>query len=116
MAKIIETSEHAVEELLQTHYYKTSYEKLKNCYLDILERLRVRVISIDDNYLEIFAEQPHMAIQAKIIEQTPVETSIDFYISAEYLFGNKKKAYGFIQTIYQEIEKSFELKGLSLHK
>lgn len=116
MAKIIETGEHAAEELLQTHYYKTSYEKLKKCYLETLERLQVHVISIDDNYLEIFAEQPHMAIQAKIIEQTPVETSIDFYISAEFIFGNKKKAYDFIQTIYSALEKNFELKGLSLHK
>ena len=34
MAKIFETSEHATEVILQTHYYKTSYEKLKNCYLE----------------------------------------------------------------------------------
>ncbi|MCI9181642.1 MAG: hypothetical protein HFG91_05155 [Acholeplasmatales bacterium] len=116
MAKIFETSEHATEVILQTHYYKTSYEKLKNCYLEALERLHIKVVSIDDNYLEIFAEQPHMAIQAKIIEQTPVETSIDFYINAEYIWGNKKKAYGFIQTMYEILEKNFELKGLSLHK
>ncbi|MDE6583962.1 MAG: hypothetical protein K2K15_01030 [Anaeroplasmataceae bacterium] len=116
MAKIIETSEKAVEEILQTHYYKTSYEKLKEYYLEILEKLGARIISIDDNYLEIFAERPHMSIQAKIIEQTPVETSIDFYILAEYLFGNKSKAYSFIQAVYNEIEKKYELKGLSLHK
>lgn len=116
MAKIIETNEKQVEELLQTHYYKTSYEKLKECYLDFLDQMKINVISIDDNYLEIYAEKPHLSIQAKIIEQTPVETSIDFYIDAEFLFGNKKKIYGFLTAVYQELGKHFELKGLGLHK
>lgn len=116
MAKIVETKENAQEELFKTHYYKTSYEKLKNLYLDLLDKLQIQVISIDDNYFEIYAEKPHMSIQAKIIEQTPVETSIDFYIDAEYLFGNKGKINGFLTTIYTELEKTFELKGLGLHK
>lgn len=115
MAAIVETSERATLELLQTHYYKTSYEKLKESYLDILRKLNARIISIDDTYLEIFAETPHMAIQAKIIEQTPVETSIDFYISSEFLFGSKKKAYQFIQTVYDALGMTYELKGLALH-
>lgn len=112
----IETNEKQSQEALQTHYYKTSYEKLKDRYLEILRELQIRIISIDDNYLEIFAEKPHMTVMAKIIEQTPVETSIDFYISAEYLFGNKKKALEFLASVYQKLEKSFELKGLGLHK
>lgn len=116
MAKIVETKENAQEEIYQTHYYKTSYEKLKDFYLDLLDRLHIQVISIDDNYLEIYAEKPHMSIQAKIIEQTPVETSIDFYIDAEYLFGNKNKINSFLATVYHELEKAFELKGLGLHK
>ncbi|MCM1557238.1 MAG: hypothetical protein NC087_06850 [Anaeroplasma bactoclasticum] len=116
MAKILETTENAKEEILQTHYYKTSYNKLKDAYLDILDMLHIQVVSIDDNYLEIYAEKPHMSIQAKIIEQTPVETSIDFYIDAEFLFGNKNKIYSFLTTVYQELGKSFELKGLGLHK
>lgn len=116
MAKIVETHENAQEEILQTHYYKTSYEKLKDAYLDLLDKLHINVISIDDNYLEIYAEKPHMSIQAKIIEQTPVETSIDFYIDAEFLFGNKNKIYSFLTAVYQELGKTFELKGLGLHK
>lgn len=116
MAKIIETNERAAEELLQTHYYKTSYEKLKDFYLEFLDRMDINVVSIDDNYLEIYAEMPHMSIQAKIIEQTPVETSIDFYIDSEFLFGNKGRINKFLNTVYQELGKAFELKGLGLHK
>lgn len=116
MAKIIETKESASEELFQTHYYKTSYEKLKDHYLELLDRMNINVVSIDDNYFEIYAEMPHMSIQAKIIEQTPVETSIDFYIDAEFLFGNKGKITKFLNTVYQDLGKTFELKGLGLHK
>ncbi|MDE7212980.1 MAG: hypothetical protein K2N42_00195, partial [Anaeroplasmataceae bacterium] len=77
---------------------------------------QINIISIDDNYYEIYAEKPHMSINAKIIEQTPIETSIDFYINSEFLFGNKNKIYSFLNAVYQELEKNFTLKGLGLHK
>ena len=116
MAKIIETNERATEDIYKTHYYKTSYEKMKDLYLETLDRLNFNVVSIDDSYAEIYAEIPHMSVQAKIIEQTPVETSIDFYIDAEFIFGSKGKILKFLNTIYQELGKAFELKGLCLHK
>lgn len=116
MAAIVETKEQAKEELLQTHYYKTSYDNLKELYFEIAKKLGLRLVSIDDNYCEIFAEKPHLTVLAKIIEQNPKETSIDFYISAEYLFGNVKKALDVLDRIYKEIEKTYELKGLGLHK
>lgn len=112
---IVETSEKETG-LLQTHYFKASYDQLKAYYLELLKTSGLRVISIDDNYHEIFAEAPHITVTAKIIEQTPKETSIDFYISAEYLLGSRKKAYAFIGSVYKEMEKKFELKGLGLHQ
>ena len=53
---------------------------------------------------------------AKIIEQTPIETSIDFYINAEYLVGNNKKALAFINSVYKKLEEQYEFKGVALHK
>ena len=116
MAAIIETKENEKDGLLKTHYYKTSYDEMKDVYLHFLEDQCYRVVSIEDGYNEIFAEIPHMTVTAKIIEQTPRETSIDFYISAEFLFGNTKKGLSFIQQAYRELEKHFELKGLGLHQ
>lgn len=116
MAAILETKENLTDELLQTHYYKASYEDIKNAYLNICKKLGLRLVSIDDSYSEIFAEKPHMTVLAKIIEQNPKESSIDFYISAEYLFGNKKKARALLEDVYKELAKSFEIKGLGLHK
>lgn len=78
MAAIIETKENEKDGLLKTHYYKTSYDEMKDVYLHFLEDQGYRVVSIEDGYNEIFAEIPHMTVTAKIIEQTPRETSIDF--------------------------------------
>lgn len=112
----VETKELETIELLQTHYYKASYDEVKQAYLEILSGMGHSVISVNDDYCEIFSEAPHMAVTAKIIMQTPKETSIDFYVSSEFLFGASKKAYKFIQEVYTKLEAKYELKGLSLHK
>lgn len=112
---IFETKENCVEPFMQTHYYKTSYEKMKEVYLKFLNDKQFHIVSIDDHYGEIYAEYGRMSVQAKIIEQTPRETSIDFYINSEYLFGNKKKSYQFIGDFYKELDKNVEFKGLGLH-
>ena len=44
MAIVLETKEREVKELLTTHYYKTSYEKLKEGFLEILDGLKFRII------------------------------------------------------------------------
>ncbi len=112
---VIETKEVCSEEALKTHYYKTSYLKLKETVINYFQRKNFHILSIDDNYSEISAEKPHFMVQVKIIEQNPKETSIDFYINSEFLFGNKKKVYAFLEEINQVLSKEHELKGLGLH-
>lgn len=116
MGAVVETNEVEKTELLTTHYYKTSYENLKNTYLDFLKQNEFHVVSIDDNYCEIFAEKTRVTILAKIIEQNPKETSIDFYVTTEFLFGNNKKALDIISSAYKYIGSKYEIKGLGLHK
>ncbi len=112
---IVETKENETIDLLKTHYFKASYEEIKNVYLEILKSLHHKILSVNDDYGEIFSEIPHLSCTAKIIMQTPKETSIDFYVDAEYLFFSTKKAYKFIQEVLKRVEKSYQLKGLSLH-
>ncbi len=112
----VETNEKSSVEVFKTHYYKTSYEKIKATFLNFAEKKGMNIVSIDDQFSEIFVEyMGHMSIQTKIIEQTPVETSIDFYVNSEFLFGNKKKTISLLEEIYHELEKNYELKGLGLH-
>ena len=113
---VIETSENAKDLAYQTHYYKASYDQVKKVYLELVESLKHTIVSTNDDYHEIYSEVPHFTVIAKIIEQTPIETSIDFYINAEYLVGNNKKALAFINSVYKKLEEQYEFKGVSLHK
>lgn len=113
---VIETGENQKKLVLQSHYYKASYEEIKKVYVEILEELNYDIVSVNDDYTEIYAEVPHMEVIAKIIEQDVKETSIDFYINSDYMFGSKGKAEKFIQEVYNKIEQKYEFKGVSLHK
>ena len=96
---VIETSENSTKLPLQTHYYKASYEQIKNVYLSVIEELNHNIVSVNDDYTEIYSEVPHMTVIAKIIMQDPLETSIDFEIHSEYLVGSTRKAMKFIDTV-----------------
>ena len=113
---VIETSENSSNLVLQTHYYKASYEQIKNVYLETIENLKHTIVSVNDDYSEIYSEVPHMTVIAKIIMQDPKETSIDFYINSDFMVGAKGKAEKFIERALAKIESQFEFKGVSLHK
>ena len=111
----IETQEMAMKECLTTHYYKASYDQIKKVYLEILDDMKQHVIAINDEYCEIFSENFQMSVTAKIIMQTPIETSIDLFVNCEQLFG-KSKATKFIAEVYRRIGMKYSLKGLGLHR
>ena len=114
---IVETSENAKNLILQTHYYKATYEQIKNLYLEIVEGLKHKIISVNDDFGEICSELPHMSVVAKIINLgDPLETSIDFYIASEYLVASNKKATKFIDIVLKKIEEKYPFKGVSLHQ
>ena len=113
---VVETGENQKKLILQTHYYKASYDQIKKVYLDYLDEINHNVVSVNDDYTEVYSEVPHMEVIAKIIMQDPEETSIDFEIHADFLAGNKGKAEKFITNVYKKIEAQYEFKGSSLHK
>lgn len=116
MAAVIETCEKGMTELVTTHYYKTSYEKLKQTYIKVLDKLGFNLLSVNDSYTEVFAEKGRITVTAKIIEKNPRETAIDFYIDAEYLLFASKKCVTFLGNVYELLGQELELKGLGLHK
>ncbi|MBR3617819.1 MAG: hypothetical protein IKN46_04010 [Acholeplasmatales bacterium] len=113
---VVETGENQKKLVLQTHYYKASYDEIKNLYLSILDEENHNVVSVNDDYTEIYSEIPHMEVIAKIIMQDPKETSIDFYINSDFMVGAKGKAEKFIERVLAKIEAKYEFKGVSLHK
>lgn len=111
----IETGENVANQALQTRYFKASYDEVKTCYLEFLKEKKHKLLSVNDDYSEIFSEGGSLTCTAKVIMQTPKETSIDFYISSDaFLGGNKAK--NFIKAAWDYIAKKYELKGVSLHK
>ena len=117
MADII-TSENAKQLELQTHYYKATYEEIKEEYMHIVKKMQYKIVSDNDEYCEIYAEAPHMEVIAKItqLEATIKETAIDFEIHADYVVGATKKATSFIKEVLEKLEEKFEFKGVALHK
>ena len=110
----IETCENAADELLQTHYWKASYDQIKEAYIDSIKKMGLTVLSINDDYSEVFAEKGRLTVTAKIIMQNPRETSIDFTIDCEALFG-ASQAKNFIKDIYKALNSKYEFKGVGLH-
>ena len=111
-----DTSENAKELIFQSHYYKASYEQIKKVYLEYLDKLGHTIVSINDDYSEIYSEVPRFTVVAKIIEQDPLETSIDFSIIIDSMLGARKKAEKFIDNALKAIEGIYEFKGVALHK
>lgn len=115
MGFIYETNEVDSFEVFKTHYYKTSYEKLKTAFLEYAKANGYTLIAWDDNYCEGRVESRSINITAKIIMQNPLETSIDFSFECISLFGGKKKMIAELENIYSFLAKKFEFKGLGLH-
>ena len=109
------TDEKSQIELLQTHYFKASYEEIKNRFIEIMEEDGYQIVSVNDDYSEVYLEKAHVEVIAKIIMQNPKETSIDLHINADFLFGSKDKAFKILAFILKKIEEKYELKGLGLH-
>lgn len=115
MPYTFETAERASKELLKTHYYKTSYEKLKAAFLDYCKKQNWTVSDINDTYGEILVEEVYFSLTVRIEMQTPLETSIDFFVESNYFFA-KRRGYKLVNEIYSYLNKVLIFKGLSLHK
>ncbi len=116
MAYTLETNESENVELLQTHYYKTSYNSLKDAVIEYLHKNGYEISEFNDDYGEAVARKGYFSTTLKIIMQNPRETSIDFFLEYYGMFFKKKKIYQFLSDIYDYLGKKFEFKGLGLHQ
>lgn len=115
MAYTCETKEDEGYELLQTHYYKTSYELMKQAVIEYFKNLGYQVTDFNDDYGEGMVISSKLRATIKIIMQNPRETSIDFFVEYNGLFG-KKQVGIFLANFYDYCSRKFEFKGLGLHQ
>ncbi len=116
MAYSIETRENGNNELIQTHYYKTSYDNIKKALVDYLTKNQYSVSEFNDDYGEAIATKGYLSVTIKIIMQNPRETSVDFFVEYYGFLGRKKKVNSFLMDMYNYLGKQFEFKGLGLHQ
>lgn len=116
MAYTVETRENETSELLQTHYYKTSYDAMKKALTDTLTNSGFEVTEFNDDYGEAIATKGNLSTTIKIIMQNPRETSVDFFVEYYGMFFRKKQVLKFLAQVYTYLSKKFEFKGLGLHQ
>ena len=116
MAYTVETVEYASYELLQTHYYKTSYDSLKSAIIEFLTNNGFQISEFNDDYGEAVAIKGKLSTTIKIITQNPRETSIDFFIEYYGFLGRKRAVFSFLEQVYHYLGQKFEFKGLGLHQ
>lgn len=111
----VETSENSKYEFLRTHYYKCDYLKLKQSVIKVCEGLGFVLSNEDDDYFELLLQSRDVNLTVKFNEFHKRETALDFFVDAYYVFMKKTKVEKLLRTIYVQLSKLVEFKGLSLH-
>ncbi|RSK28118.1 cytosolic protein [Bacillus sp. HMF5848] len=116
-----ETKENHSNELLQTHYYKSSQDKTFTAVQELLNNMDgIEVTSVSKERGEISAnviKGKKAFIVATVISVRPFETAVDFSIATEtalpFDFGYSQK---WILKIYDAIGKQLNFIGVGLNK
>lgn len=111
----VETSENAKYDFLKTHYYKCDYLKLKKAVIEVCESLDFDLTHEDDDYFELLEQRNDVNLTIKFNEFNKRETSLDIFVDAYYVFMKKTKVEKLLRTIYVNLNKKVEFKGLGLH-
>ncbi|MCR5786535.1 MAG: hypothetical protein K6G28_02380 [Acholeplasmatales bacterium] len=115
MAKSIETSENGKREYLQSHYYRTTADKLMEEIPHVLERMNCKVLAVNTDYNEITAYNDNYDITVKVVMTEINKTSVDVFINSRFLFdfGKTKQI---ILEVFNFISREFEFLGTSLNR
>ncbi len=110
-----ETTDGNTNDKLVTRWYACDYKKAKEEVIPIMKNFYYTEIHADDNYGEILFESPKYSTVVKISSITPLETSVDFYITKKSSF-DFKRGIEQIEAMYKELDKVLRFKGKGLHR
>ena len=109
-----ETSEKHFNKSLQTHYYRTSYTKVKNKIIDYANEFDFIVNSIDDKHGEIFIQTTKFHLIMTLFQVNALETSVDVKVQTYKIFGMNKPQ-RVITNLFTYLDRNLEFKGIGLH-
>lgn len=111
-SKSLSTEENSSDQNLRPHYYLNDYQTIKKRILEVAETLKYTVISIDDNYHEIFLENRGYAdIIVTIVRSAASGTRIDLKVNiqAAISLGTGEKI---IKEFYKALDPKLTRKSL----
>jgi superfamily I DNA and/or RNA helicase len=115
MAKVLETSENGRRDYLQSHYYRTTADKLMDYIPNVCEAMNCKVLQVNTDFNEITAYNENYDITLKVVMTEINKTSVDVFINSRFLFDfGKTKA--IILEFFNKIAQEFEFLGVSLNR
>lgn len=109
-----ETSELNTDVELRSRYYKTNYSKTKAVIIEYANDNKITVKHVDDQHKEVLLQGDRFHIIVSMVQVTPIETSVDLKVEQYSLLGlNRPKKR--ILALYEHLNQSLSLKGVSLH-
>lgn len=109
-----ETKEYSKIESLVTHYYKTTYQKLKTTMLEYAKQNGFEIVDVNDEYKEACIKNKKFIINIKFSNLSVLETSIDFNIEVDMVFS-KKNTIKLLNDIYEYLAKNHQFIGVGIH-
>ena len=114
MARQMETSERPKRPELATNYYSNSKKEVNEGLKTVMKNLGYVFKSESEEYGEALFISSAFSVTSRIFMWNPRETSVDLFIVCKKLipFGQNIKE---VSTIYSELKKILNFKGVSLH-
>lgn len=113
MTRLAETSENNKKEELVTRYYRNDYDACKSAIKKIATEKGYTFGGVNDEFCEILIDSKDFTIIVKIVSITPIETSVDFYVTSESIFKNPTTH---VTQWYDELKNKLNYIGKGLHK
>jgi len=98
-----ETSEHAMNPVLKSKYYKANYKAVKEVVLAYAAERKLRVESVDDDHRELFIKSRKFHVIVTILQLKPTNTSVDIKVQ-KYSFIGLNKPYKEIDKLYRYLD------------
>jgi hypothetical protein len=98
-----ETSEHAINPVLRSKYYKAKYSKVKDVCLAYAKERKLDVENVDDEHHELFIKHRKFHIIVTILQLKGFKTSVDIKVQ-KYSFIGLNKPYKEIVQLYRYLD------------
>ena len=111
-AKSLSTDENSSDLNLRPHFYLNDYQTIKKRIIEVAELLKYTVISVDDNYHEIFIENRGFAdIIITCIRSATSGTRVDLKVNIQGFmsFGTSEKI---IKEFYKALDPRLHRKSI----